>query len=234
MAVAKRTDEGGEDAPLTDQQRKARRQIIEAAAGLFEEYGYKGTSMKAIASAVGISAPALYWHFPSKEDILFSYIEPAMRSFVTETKRALTGDNPAERLAQFTAIHVALQIERAEKRDTPHIIHNTGALFQYLSEDRREIVQALNREHFQLCRTIIEQGNRAGRFNVSEVSATALMIIGMCETVAAWYRPGGPLSPHDVGRLHVDAALAIVGLTIEERNELLAAIDIPQPQNSAD
>ena len=40
-------------------------QITRAAAQIFSSQGYHAASMEAIAARVGISAPALYRHFPS-------------------------------------------------------------------------------------------------------------------------------------------------------------------------
>ncbi len=49
--------------------------IINQALTLFSERGYEGVSMRDIATAVGIQAPSLYNHFPSKESIFNSIID---------------------------------------------------------------------------------------------------------------------------------------------------------------
>ncbi len=46
--------------------------ILEAAADAFLTYGFRRTSMEDIARAAGLSRPALYLHFRSKEDIFRS------------------------------------------------------------------------------------------------------------------------------------------------------------------
>ncbi|MFE2616095.1 TetR/AcrR family transcriptional regulator [Micromonospora chalcea] len=46
--------------------RNRRQVIVESAGQVFSERGYHGASMEEIAAAVGISAPALYRHFPNK------------------------------------------------------------------------------------------------------------------------------------------------------------------------
>ncbi|MGC4896250.1 TetR/AcrR family transcriptional regulator [Micromonospora sp. DT31] len=46
--------------------RNRRQSIVGAAGQVFSERGYHGASMEDIAAAVGISAPALYRHFPNK------------------------------------------------------------------------------------------------------------------------------------------------------------------------
>ncbi|WP_310963662.1 TetR/AcrR family transcriptional regulator [Nocardioides terrisoli] len=49
--------------------------ILEAALRLFAEKGYDATSMREIAEALGISKPALYYHFDSKEDIVRAILQ---------------------------------------------------------------------------------------------------------------------------------------------------------------
>ncbi|GAA0993539.1 TetR/AcrR family transcriptional regulator [Subtercola frigoramans] len=47
-----------------------REQILDAAAALFAELGFSGTSTRAIADRVGIRQQSLYYHFAGKDDIL--------------------------------------------------------------------------------------------------------------------------------------------------------------------
>ena len=49
--------------------------IIQAAMKLFSERGFRGTTTREIASAVGVSEPVLYQHFPSKGDLYTAIIE---------------------------------------------------------------------------------------------------------------------------------------------------------------
>ncbi|GAA3341743.1 ScbR family autoregulator-binding transcription factor [Curtobacterium pusillum] len=55
----------------TRQQRAVatRAAIIDAAAGEFDEHGYLGTSMDAVAERAGLTKGALYFHFTSKADL---------------------------------------------------------------------------------------------------------------------------------------------------------------------
>ena len=49
-----------------------KQQILKVSSNLFSEYGYKGTSVRKIASEVGIRESALYNHFKNKEEIFLS------------------------------------------------------------------------------------------------------------------------------------------------------------------
>lgn len=49
-----------------------REQILDVALELFVERGYDNTSLREIAERMGFSKAALYYHFPSKDDILMA------------------------------------------------------------------------------------------------------------------------------------------------------------------
>lgn len=56
--------------PSKHNQRETRREILEAALGLFAHNGFHGTGMREIARSVGINEASLYHYFPSKEQLL--------------------------------------------------------------------------------------------------------------------------------------------------------------------
>lgn len=49
--------------------------IVEAAIQLFSEKGFRGTTTREIAAAVGVSEPVLYQHFATKSDLYSAIIE---------------------------------------------------------------------------------------------------------------------------------------------------------------
>ncbi len=46
-----------------------RQAILTAAAGVFEERGYRAATISEILARAGVTRGALYFHFPSKEDL---------------------------------------------------------------------------------------------------------------------------------------------------------------------
>jgi len=56
--------------------RDTRAEILAVASELFIEQGYEATSLREIAARLGITKAALYYHFPSKDDILRALMEP--------------------------------------------------------------------------------------------------------------------------------------------------------------
>jgi AcrR family transcriptional regulator len=54
-----------------------RGEILDAALGVFAEKGYEAGTVRDIAARVGVSEPALYRHFPSKEAVLIEIVSLA-------------------------------------------------------------------------------------------------------------------------------------------------------------
>ena len=52
--------------------------ILDVAADQFLQQGYAATPLSAIAAEVGVTKAALYYHFPSKEQILASLVAPLL------------------------------------------------------------------------------------------------------------------------------------------------------------
>jgi AcrR family transcriptional regulator len=75
-----------------------RQHILDRACELFLAHGLEGVSMRRLAQAVGVTAPALYRHFESKEQVLHEVVAEAVRSLGAYLYRALAGKSPRERL----------------------------------------------------------------------------------------------------------------------------------------
>src|ERR1700761_3494611 len=86
--------------PTTPAGSPRKAQILREAAQLFARHGFHGVSIVELGAAVGISGPALYRHFPSKEALL-------ARMLIGVSERLLAGGtalageltDPAELLA---------------------------------------------------------------------------------------------------------------------------------------
>jgi len=63
---------------------RTRAEILEKAVRLFSHKGYQTTTMVDLARAIKMSPGALYWHFPTKEDILLAACEQLHARFIGE------------------------------------------------------------------------------------------------------------------------------------------------------
>ena len=87
-------------------------QIVATAAALFAQRGYHGVSVGDLGAACGISGPALYRHFPSKDAVLAEMLVGISERLLNEGRRrvaAAAGDQDA--LAALVAWHVEFALE---------------------------------------------------------------------------------------------------------------------------
>lgn len=92
----------GSQAIKTNPKRKTREDIFELSAPLFARSGYDGVSMRDVATAVGLTQAALYYHFADKDELYLSAVacefrarEAALRDIVVDN------GTPWERLERF-------------------------------------------------------------------------------------------------------------------------------------
>jgi AcrR family transcriptional regulator len=75
-----RADAVGDEAPELDGRRVRgqlrRRQILAAATRLLRERDYQSVTMEDIGEAAGVTGPAVYRHFRSKDDVLIAVLAP--------------------------------------------------------------------------------------------------------------------------------------------------------------
>lgn len=79
---------------VEDQQR-LRAQILEAAAEIFRRDGLHSLTMRAVASAVGVSAMALYRYFADKSELVHGLWDTVMKDVQQEVSRAVAAQPTA-------------------------------------------------------------------------------------------------------------------------------------------
>lgn len=88
--------------PRVSQQHRdeRRREIVEAASRCFVEHGFEGASMHRIIAATGLSAGALYNHFPSKQELVLASARAALGRVLDPAEdEGGSGGGPAEWVA---------------------------------------------------------------------------------------------------------------------------------------
>src|SRR5439155_25451935 len=82
--------------------------ILRAAIDVFAERGYFNAQVADVARAAGVAAGTVYLYFRSKDDLLASIFERAMREAFAESRAVLEGiSDPCERLRRFARLQLA-------------------------------------------------------------------------------------------------------------------------------
>jgi len=187
-----------------------RAEMVAAAAKLFSQRGYHGTSMQHLADALGLQRGSLYAHIGSKEELLFDVVNDGADRFLERGERAFNADALAsDRLQRLLVGHIETAIEHL---DAATVFLNE---WRYLSVDLKELIQA-KRDHYEaLVRQIIDEGIAGGEFRSdANVRFAARLVLSAGNWTYAWYRPGGELGPTEIGERF--AELIIRGLTLKK------------------
>lgn len=179
--------------------------ILEVALAQIVEHGYDATTVRTIAKEVGVTVPALYYHFENKQAILVALLDHAMGTVLGHAQAALdeAGDDCVDRLSALVEAIVL------------YMAHHSDLAF--LDSERRSLTPE-NREHYFAERRKLEQhlrdavlaGTRDGRFRTAQPEECSRAILSMCQGIASWYSLAGPVPPEEMADRYVAIALAAV------------------------
>lgn len=88
-----------------------REDVLARACDLYLAEGLDGFTMRKLARAVGVTAPALYRHYASKEAVLCDLVREAYGRFTSYLYRALEGRTPEERLRHAGEAYLSFVLE---------------------------------------------------------------------------------------------------------------------------
>ncbi len=163
--------------------------LLDAAAQLFAEQGYRATTIRDVTSAVGMGPGSSYYHFKTKADLLLAVYHEGVSRVVESVERRLDAapDDPWKRLEAAVIGHVeAVLAPSAYAR----------VIVRVLPDDVPEIADALRgaREQYEaLWRRLVDDLGidvDAGLFR--------LLLLGAANSTQVWFRPGLQ-SPEQIG-----------------------------------
>jgi TetR/AcrR family transcriptional regulator, cholesterol catabolism regulator len=185
--IGKRRSAAGKDSRASYSIR--RQEIAEAAARVFNRLGYKGASLSAVASELGIDRATLYYYFSSKEQMF------------DETVRAvIEGNDELVRRIAASAISPNDKLRELVTSMMMSYAANYPLLYIYIREDLSHVsdkrstwsaeMRRLNRSIQSSFIDIIEQGYADGSFrSVGSARTVAFAILGMLNWTHRWFKP---------------------------------------------
>lgn len=156
--------------PLVNGEKASRReQILAAAAELFARHGFHGVGIDDIGAAVGISGPALYRHFRSKDAMLGEMLS-SISQFLLDGGTALAeaAPDPQEVLAELVRFHVDFALQH------PALITVQERNLANLTDADRKQVRALQRRYVEVWVTAIRAAVPQVGENLARSSAHAV------------------------------------------------------------
>ena len=160
---------------------------MRAAVEVMGEDGYEGASMRDMAARAGVSVAALYYHFPSKLDLLREFLDEAYdvtRNRIDRRLAALEKPTPVARLDEIVATLIASHLH-----DEWAQLASNVAFREYtrLNPPERKAIDRKRRSLLQLVTGVIESGVETGEFATEEPREAARAIITLSTSLVEPY-----------------------------------------------
>lgn len=175
-------DESGHHWVVGKPPRKRASEIVDAAARVFAERGYHGTSTQDIADTLGMRQASLYYYFRSKEAALELVCEHGVAGFV-EAAEAISATKlpPPQKIELLIAQHLA---PTETRRDYVRVFINER---RYLPKAARKRIGRASRRLENIFQAVIDAGISDGSFDASvDPRLATLALLGMCNAVINW------------------------------------------------
>jgi AcrR family transcriptional regulator len=169
-----------------------RDRLLHAAIDLFDRKGYAATAVREIVAAAGLSKPALYYHFGSKEGIFRAIMRRAAERLAASREEALHAEGSAR-----ARIHALGQGLFALVRDEGAVLRLIQSGWNGPPQETPPFdTQRIHRSVYEAVAKLVAEGVRNGEFRAGRLEEMTLALLGatsVCiemELAQAEPRPG--------------------------------------------
>lgn len=168
----------------------SRMRVLDAAARIFRNRGYSGTTMRAIGTEAKLKAGSIYYHFRSKDELIEAVLDMGITTVSNAVHAAIAAMPPSssyrERIAAAINAHLHAIIEHGD----------------YTLATRRvfgQVPRAVREKHIhkrdaygRLWQQMLEAAQNAGELRANADTRLArLFVVGALNWTVEWFNPDG-------------------------------------------
>lgn len=170
-----------------------RDRILHAAARLFHERGYKGTTVRDIADAVGILSGSLFYHFRTKEEMLLEIMREAALTLCIRAEEVLSRTaSPVERLQHIIDIELEWMVVEIKKDYLAVLVFE----WREVPESAKPEFTRLRKRYYDLWAKVLEDYNEVVPLRIPS-DAAARILHGAVMGALTWFRTSGRYSTQE-------------------------------------
>ncbi|OCW58516.1 TetR family transcriptional regulator [Hoeflea olei] len=169
-----------------------RKEILDAAAVAFMEYGFAGTSIDMVAEVLGSTKGKIYYHFKSKTSLFLDVHRETMTTYIEAVEEVAKG--PGTPLDKLSGILTTLATQVMERLPYAKVavegvdMHMSRSTTPEQRAVLREIIDLRDRGEAILVR-IIEDGIEQGLLRPCNPRLIVKPMLGALNWMTVWYRP---------------------------------------------
>jgi AcrR family transcriptional regulator len=163
-------------------QSEVQEEILRVAAKLFAQHGYRAVTIDMVSEVMGYSKSSIYYYFKSKEEILWRVFDSIYGTYLSAAEKARAEEqDPTHLMRRLIHEHIVTVIEH----------HDWTTIFfqneSELSKERQRLIRNRKRAYNLIFEAAYADGIRAGVFRDIPPHIAVNGILGMCNSVFAWY-----------------------------------------------
>jgi TetR/AcrR family transcriptional regulator, cholesterol catabolism regulator len=167
---------------------RTRERILDAAAKVLNRNGYAGTRLSDIAELAQVQAPALYYYFASREQLIEEVVTLGMTRALEHVSEALAALPPSatgmDRICAAVGAHLEVVLRLSDYASAA--IRNGPQL----PSDMRERQLAQQRAYGELWRKLVNEARAAGELHPGlDPMAARMLILGGLNWATEWWNP---------------------------------------------
>jgi AcrR family transcriptional regulator len=155
--------------------------MLRAAAQCFNEKGYSGSSLKDVATILGLTDAALYYYVKNKEELVYlCYVRAGEVGRESMDRAIAEGRSGLDTVTRYLRYHLeAMTGDRGPVAIMSEI--------PSLKPEHRDQVLQISRDHSKRFETILEQGIEDGSIAACDVRMAGNAIMGALNWVPKWF-----------------------------------------------
>jgi AcrR family transcriptional regulator len=176
-----------------------RSEVVAAAAELFAERGYDGTSISELTKATGLAAGGLYHYIEGKDDLLIAICDELLEPLLAQAREIVaTEATPVDQLRELVAAWVAHVV--AHRHHMLVFTQERQARWRHVRSQRKAFEKILD--------DVLAGGEADGSMTFADRRLSLLALLGMVNYTPQWVRPNGRLSPSEIAAGYCAMVLA--------------------------
>ncbi|MBR1268635.1 TetR/AcrR family transcriptional regulator [Bradyrhizobium sp. AUGA SZCCT0222] len=175
-----------------DKKDRTRTQLLEAGLDLIHKRGFEETTVADIAAAVSVSPRTLLRYFPTKEDVIVSWVQDGMMIIREELRRRLKSEPP---VAALLAAARAMLVDFDEKSRFFLSIETAIRSNKSISARKEQMIAELIDE---IAQVLTSSGRRAPMPGIVAYTVAGTVFGLIRATISSWIEGGGAKSLPDI------------------------------------
>lgn len=163
--------------------------VLETAVTLFNERGFRATSLDDVARQLGVTKPTIYQYVGSKDEILFDCVVRGLEMIRTAAEAATQGHQTGRGKLEAAMHAYAL----AMTRDFCRCVTRTADT--ELSEESRKEFRRLKRSIDEMMRGMVQAGMDDGSLRAGNARVVTFTLSGALNWIGRWYEPSREMDP---------------------------------------